>query len=96
MLAGIGRAVMPKRVSVERTISVEVRRVVGDWVDWLIRRERIIAEGQPSRRLDDLDRLSEAIRAGDEVELDGGDLPGSLNPKPGRSYRLAGDRLIEY
>ena len=87
---------MPKRVTVERTISVEVRRLVGDWIDWLIRRERIIAEEHPSRRLDHLQRLSEAITAGEDVELGGGDLPGSLQPKPGRSYRLTGDRLIEY
>lgn len=87
---------MPKRVRVERTISLEVRNVIGDWLDWLTRRERLIAEGEPSTRLDDLERLSDAVRSGVDVELDGVDLPGSLNPKRGRRYRLTGDRLIEY
>lgn len=87
---------MPKRVRVERTISLEVRNVIGDWLDWLTRRERLIAEGEPSTRLDDLERLSGAVRSGVDVELDGVDLPGSLKPKRGRRYRLTGDRLIEY
>ena len=87
---------MPKRVTVERTISVEVRNVVGDWLDWLARRERIIADGERSRRLETIESLAESVRSGEDVEIDGADLPGSLNLNPRRRYRLTGDRLLEY
>lgn len=87
---------MPKRVRVEREISVEVRGVVAQWIEWLIRRERLTYDEQATKRLTDLERLLEAVRDGVDVEINGGDLPGSLNVKPDRTYRLCGDRLIEY
>lgn len=86
---------MVRRVPVEKKVDGDVRDTLSSWLAWAVRRERITREGEVTPRLNDLERLLDLVRQGDEVEIHADNLPPHLANNSRRWFLLTGDRLIQ-
>jgi len=86
---------MVRRVVVEREVDGDLRLIVAGWLAWLVRRERIVSDAKPTRRVRALAELLAAVEAGEDVAIRGNELPGSLKVDHRGRYLLTGNRLIE-
>ncbi len=87
---------MPKRVPIERPAAENVRGLIVDHLKYLAKRERLIFEDITTARFIELEKLVQSVSNGDDVELSGMDLPGSLNITDTARVKLTGDRIIEF
>ncbi len=86
---------MPRRMMKPALLGKSTRREILDWLEWEIRKDRILHDGEPTLRGVRLQGIANRVKDGKDVNITGEDLPVQIAPNRVADYLLTGDQLIE-
>ena len=86
---------MPRRIMKPPAPRPAIRQHVARWLEWEIRKERVLHDGEPTLRGVRLQVLLNAVVDGKDVDIQAEDLHASIAPNRGAEYRLTKNELVE-